>query len=293
MNRKFKNSLISLIQHNKEGSFSTFNNRQARLLPAMAQLSEKYARISDIRELKTTHIEYLVNRWKNEKLNIGTIKNRMTDLRWIAQKIDKQNIVKKTNYEYDIENRQYVNNKINIAKILTDDEINAVSNEFIRYSLKLQREFGLRREESIKFRVNDADQGHQIALKASWCKGGRARMVPIRNNAQRALLDEIKRFCKAQAATALIPKESNYKQQMKTYENHTIRNEIFKNHGLRHAYAQNRYLELTQRQCPKNGGKTSGKLTAEEKAQDHKARLQISSELGHAREEITAVYLGR
>ena len=34
-------------------------------------------------------------------------------------------------------------------------------------------------------------------------------------------------------------------------------------------------------------------LTPGQKAADRAARLQISSELGHEREQITAVYLGR
>lgn len=64
-------------------------------------------------------------------------------------------------------------------------------------------------------------------------------------------------------------------------------------HGLRHAYAQERFEELTGRLPPALGGKTSAALTPEEKAQDREARLTISRELGHEREQVTAVYLGR
>ena len=66
-----------------------------------------------------------------------------------------------------------------------------------------------------------------------------------------------------------------------------------KAHGLRHAYAQSRYRELTGRAAPAAGGAHSPALSAEEKAGDRKARLTISRELGHEREQITAVYLGR
>ena len=37
----------------------------------------------------------------------------------------------------------------------------------------------------------------------------------------------------------------------------------------------------------------SNTLTAEQKALDHAARLEIIQELGHLREQITTVYLGR
>ncbi|MCJ7592521.1 MAG: hypothetical protein MUO51_14325, partial [Woeseiaceae bacterium] len=45
--------------------------------------------------------------------------------------------------------------------------------------------------------------------------------------------------------------------------------------------------------CPANGGPTSKELTTEQRALNGKARATISAELGHSRESITAVYLGR
>ena len=42
-------------------------------------------------------------------------------------------------------------------------------------SLELQRAFGLRREEAMKFQPSYADQKDHITLKASWTKGGRAQ----------------------------------------------------------------------------------------------------------------------
>ncbi|MBK2283763.1 integrase, partial [Francisella philomiragia] len=40
-------------------------------------------------------------------------------------------------------------------------------------------------------------------------------------------------------------------------------------------------------------GKTSRELTPEQKQKDYEARMIISQELGHGREEITVQYLGR
>ncbi|MDX1440769.1 MAG: hypothetical protein R3284_12795, partial [Rubricoccaceae bacterium] len=64
-------------------------------------------------------------------------------------------------------------------------------------------------------------------------------------------------------------------------------------HGLRHAYAQRRYEELTGWKSPLAGGPTTKSLTIEQRALDEGARETISRELGHSREEITKVYLGR
>jgi hypothetical protein len=54
-------------------------------------------------------------------------------------------------------------------------------------------------------------------------------------------------------------------------------------HGLRHAYAQNRYEELTGWKCPAAGGPETKALTPEQHELDHGARLTISRELGHER----------
>jgi hypothetical protein len=64
-------------------------------------------------------------------------------------------------------------------------------------------------------------------------------------------------------------------------------------HGLRHAYAQQRYRELTGWPSPHAGGPDKKALTQAQQQSDQSARLTISKELGHVREQITAVYLGR
>ena len=57
-------------------------------------------------------------------------------------------------------------------------------------------------------------------------------------------------------------------------------------HGLRHAYAQSRYAELTGWPAPAAGGPTVKALTPEQKAIDQQARLTISQELGHERPQV-------
>ena len=64
-----------------------------------------------------------------------------------------------------------------------------VRDTYIRMSLELQQAFGLRREESIKFVPSYADRGDRLVLKDSWTKGGKAREIPIRTDAQRQVLD--------------------------------------------------------------------------------------------------------
>ena len=60
-----------------------------------------------------------------------------------------------------------------------------------------------------------------------------------------------------------------------------------KMHGLRHAYAQDRYKEITGRDAPVRSNETVPRDQI-----DKVARLQISQELGHNRMEVTNCYLG-
>lgn len=64
-------------------------------------------------------------------------------------------------------------------------------------------------------------------------------------------------------------------------------------HGLRHHYAQARYLALTGWKAPAAGGPVARELTPSQRLLDVAARQTISQELGHERPQVTAVYLGR
>ena len=89
----------------------------------------------------------------------------------------------------------------------------------------------------------------------------------------------------------MIPSNKNYVQQLRTYERNTLKAGLDKNHGLRHAYAQQRYQELTGWQCPAQGGPKRRDLESGLKEIDQEARLTVSRELGHERVAVVAIYL--
>jgi integrase len=219
----------------------------------------------------------------------GTIKNRMSAIRWWARKVNRQNVVARSNEHYGIPNRQFVSN-VTKAKSVLEADLAKVRDDHVRMSLALQQAFGLRRAEAIKFMPGYADRGDHLLLKASWTKGGKERTIPIRTAEQRQLLD---RAHKLAGRGSLIPGSRNYVQQLRIYEGQTMRAGLSQLHGLRHAYAQQRYEELTGWKAPAAGGPLSKTLTPEQRDQDREVRLIISKELGHEREQITAVYLGR
>lgn len=92
---------------------------------------------------------------------------------------------------------------------------------------------------------------------------------------------------------SLIPADKTYAEQLGRFEHQCAAAGIHRVHGFRHQYAQVRYRELTGWAAPAAGGPRSRELTAEQKGIDREARLTISAELGHEREQVTAVYLGR
>jgi len=239
--------------------------------------------------LKQKHVERLVENWKVAGLAVGTIKNRMAELRWWAEKIGRKNVIAKDNEHYDIGQRQYVTN-VSKARELTTGDLSRITDPFTRMSMQLQAAFGLRRGESIKIRPEWADRGDKLVLKDTWTKGGRAREIPIRNEEQRRVLDEAKRFA---GRGSLIPAEQRYVEQLRRFEYQCARAGSHRVHGHRHHYAQTRYREITGWAAPAAGGPRSKDLTVGQKTIDHEARLAISRELGHEREQITAVYLGR
>jgi integrase len=240
------------------------------------------------KSLKPKHVDALVSLWKDQGIGVGTLKNRLSALRWWAKKVGKADIIAADNSVYGIGRRKLVA-EMSKAQSIDPDKLQKVSDPYVRLSIRLQAEFGLRREESIKFSPGYAIQDDHIKLKASWTKGGRARTVPIRTDAQRQLLEEVRALAKG---GALIPPERNYAEQLHRYERQLRTAGLNNLHGLRHAYAQRRYAELTGWQAPVAGGPAAKSLSDEQRALDKGARETISRELGHDRISVSGVYLG-
>lgn len=162
--------LRNICNRNRDGSESTKATRVSNLEMFSEQLLEMGYRHLQPSSLKQKHVQALVDRWQAENISVKTIKNRMSHLRWWAEKIGKSNVVL-SNKDYAIENRNYVND-ISKARELEEQKLQQITDQYVIASLRLQAAFGLRKEESIKFIPRYADQGNHIRLKASWCKGG-------------------------------------------------------------------------------------------------------------------------
>ena len=286
--RRLNYQLKQLCKHNRDGSYGTQIQRERVLTLIANQLHKLGFTQMHAKSLKPKHVETLTALWLDSDVAAGTMKNRMAAIRWWAAKVNKRSVVAKSNDHYGLPRRQYANGA-NRAKTLNTEQLGRIADPHARMSLELQQAFGLRREEAIKIRPRLADRGDTLWLKPSWTKGGREREVPIRSEAQREVLNRAKELA---GNGSLIPGQKTYVQHLRLYEGQCIRAGLSRMHGLRHAYAQRRFEELTGFKAPLAGGPKRPALTADERALDEKARALISNELGHNRTAITRVYLG-
>jgi len=280
-------TLRQLCQRNRDGSYTTQADRMRSLSLAARQLREAGFRQMKASSLKGKHVQALLDRWQGEGLSSGTIKNRLSHLRWWAEKIGKSGILPADNMQLGVAERRYVTNVSKARELGTGLE--QVTDAHVRMSLQLQAAFGLRREEAIKFQPSYAARGDHIALKGSWTKGGRERTVPITTTEQRDALQAAHRLA---GAESLIPANKTYIQQRHVYDGQCKAAGLSHMHGLRHQYAQSRYETLTGRPPPAAGGPLVTELSPTQRIEDRHARQTISRELGHERVQITAIYLG-
>ena len=280
-------ALRQLCQRNRDGSYTTQADRMRSLSLAARQLREAGFRQMKASSLKGRHVQALLERWQGEGLSSGTIKNRLSHLRWWAEKIGKSGILPADNTQLGVAERRYVTNISKAQELSTGLE--QITDVHVRMSLQLQAAFGLRREEAIKFQPSYADRGDHIALKGSWTKGGRERTVPITTTEQRDALHAAHRLA---GTGSLIPANKTYIQQRHVYDGQCKAAGLSHMHGLRHQYAQSRYETLTGRPPPAAGGPLVTELSPTQRIEDRHARQTISRELGHERVQITAIYLG-
>ncbi|HAF2130082.1 TPA: integrase [Salmonella enterica] len=291
---KLNYELKNLCKRNHDGAFVTQKNRHngLQLMADQLQAVGFHTRIMSVHDLKGRHVNRLVSLWQQQALSDATMKNRLAMLRWWAEKIGNPGAVK-TSEEYGIGRRQLVTNESK-AETLAGKDLSRIS-PWVALSLRLQEAFGLRREESMKFRVSWTLKGQSpdsisaISLKPSWTKGGRPRSIPVLTQEQRQLLAEVRQLA---GSGSLIPPDRSYREHLRVFERETASVGIGHTHGLRHAYAQRRYEELAGRKPPVLGGRSRRTMRREERRIDDKIRQQISEELGHSRISVTSIYIG-
>lgn len=280
-------SVIITMKHNKEGSYITQSNRQVSLIDIANIIFKLGYQLDHIKFLKPKHIQALVNHWKANDIAAGAMKNRMSHIRWLMRKFEGKINMVPSNDALGIPKRVYVTGK-DKSVVVSEDDINLLKSPLMRLAVQGSALFGMRLEESLKVQPHLADAG--VYLHLTKTKGKRERLVPILTVEQREWLNNAKQLVKGQH-DSLIPTDCSYKTYRERFNKACERAAIHKKHGLRHAYAQRRYKELTGWDSPVKGGPTRAQMTTEQKQKDRAARLQVSLEMGHGRRAVASVYL--
>jgi len=223
---------------------------------------------------------------------VNTVMKLATNDRWRTVRPGKDCGIEKRRY-IPVESKAMTTSTHKTAQDMVDERIASL--------MDLQRAFGLRFKESCllssKRALKEAKTNGFITLTAG-TKGGKKRTVPCSEQGLLAL----EKAVHVQDGRSMIPKKMLYVEfRREAYQQARLAGISF--HTERHAYAQNRYLEITGAPAPLDVGwgrkeriqKLAEFLTIttdEAENLDHKARLQVSVELGHQRKDISNAYLG-
>ena len=201
------------------------------------------------------------------------------------------------------EDRSWEGNAVEFTRIV---ETVAAIDPRVAAQLALLLAFGLRRKEAVMFMPHSAvvpSESVPISQHASdryavflrverGTKGGRLRFVAIRNDDQRKALDLALQFALHPSSHLGHPGLS-LKQSLKRFDNVMQKAGVTRKrlgvtaHGLRHQFAQEFHVELTDVQAPVRGGDVCADPETLKAA-----LLEIARQLGHNRAQIVNAYCG-
>lgn len=280
--------------------FATSRARAEVLLQAFRALHELGFLIRRPENLGNRHVQALVAQWEAQGLSASTMQKRFSIVRVFCGWIDKPGMLG--------ELESYVSNPEVVRRtyVATQDKSWTASNVDIRAKIEevftrdphagvqllLQWAFMLRAKEAWLLQPKLADQGAVLAV--NWgTKGGRHRVVPIREAWQRTILEFAKGYAN-DVNGSMIPATFSLKTWKCRFYRVCRRCGISQEaglvpHGLRHQGANDLYEELTGVASPVREA-----APAEVAAWlDRLARSIVAETLGHSREQITSAYCGK
>ena len=298
-----KYQIRMIMKENRDGSPDRQKARHSSLMRSIRQLQARgYGRRWDVRSLGKREVTRLVHDWRSSGLSHRTIANRLVDIRWLAGKLGREDLIP-SNRSLGISMRKHTpgwgtdkSRELDHGKLRQLDERAQLVTE-------LRREFGLRAQEAMKFRHEYATAGHRepdrVRLAASWCKGGRYREVPVITDRQRDLLDRVGRFQLSQPPNrygerSMIPANLSFGRYYRVY-NAARHAAGLAGHELRHAWAQERFEQIAGFPPPLAGGPAFSGLARDGRQLWEEAARTVNRELGHGegRQDITGTYIGK
>jgi site-specific recombinase XerC len=251
------------------------------------------------------HIQDYANSLKNDALSASSQQNYISAVNVVLE-------VARGDRDVRLDPTDIADSRTGIAErdlSITDQEHelaqDAVSDR-VAALLDLQRNFGLRFEESAKLDAQTAlDQARELDLivVSSGTKGGQEREIELSNAEHQ--IEVLERAAQIQGGDrSMIPEEDRYVDFKRAAYREIERTDL-SFHGQRHTYSQERYEQITSVPAPikipeREDFKSWAHYLAdrldtsvrEARSIDRAARMQISKELGHHRIDVVGAYLG-
>jgi hypothetical protein len=142
--------LRQLCLRNRDNSYDTQAGRMQMLTQVSRELRELGYRHMRARSLKLNHVEALVKFWLDSGLAPATIKNRLVQVRWWAEKVGKTSEIPKDNARFGIPDRRFVTNQDKAKQL--GKALDRVRDPHVRLGLEMQQKLGLRRKECLLIR---------------------------------------------------------------------------------------------------------------------------------------------
>lgn len=292
------------------GSFSAKKGLERALERAMDFLVNKggYGRLSDPRQLRTTHLEAIVKDAKDRGLSQRSVHNLLSKLRILERAIGKPGMLRSNEHycgpaepRYRPENRTAEPDWVKWSAMPEKTLIDRCA----KASAALAMLTGIRLITAIRVDPNRLESG-LLQTRRGEGKGTRANVTDygpfMRVNNLQNVDVFIRETSREIGNGALIPTGQNYIKQARAVEYRMKKAGLSNPHSYRHGWARDFYDRLVHKRahaagipawkCPVRGGPASKTLIATAARIDNEVRQELSHNLGHTRIEITKAYIG-
>lgn len=288
----------------KPVSMKTIEKRELVLFSAFHQLEQLGFHLKSLDGFKRKHVEALAKHWESNCLSASTIQNRISVLRTLAEwlgktgmvgrstdfVLDPKSVTRSTTATYD---HSWSGAGVDAEAVI---QMASAMDKYVGMQLRLCLAFALRREEAVMFKPHRADKGSYIEV-VDGTKGGRPRVVFIRSESQRQVLEDAKSFVKGINGHVGSPSRE-LKSAIRRFSYVLGKCGITKAglgvtaHGLRHETLCNLFEELAGVPAPIRVGNPREVLAQADPDKVELARAAVAEMAGHARVSISSSYLG-
>lgn len=315
LSRSFRDELERIFnQHNRkvhseknvisrDCSTKTRQERRNNLRRSFAELHQLGFHLGSPTSLKQKHLHALAEHWQQKGLAPKTLHGLISNFREFARWTGKRDLVQDISVycggrEHLIrrtgatEDLSWEAHGIDVPLFL--EKVKGIDKRLWLY-LCFQRYFGLRTKESIELRPWRATaQGDEHLYVTDGTKGGKHRMVPIRSDRQREIIDFSRELVGQHLNAQLRWPDKTWRQAQAHFyylmRRLGVTHELMgvSPHGLRHGFLQDEYEHFVGLPAPIKGGSA----LPENRFEYKRAMLALSLEAGHFREAVTGMYCG-